>query len=177
MSGDVYESKRRPIIDGYLYAPRLSTSTIAVYYKNQTGEYIVAIRGTWKIADVYWDYKLAVGKLMATGRFQEAQRVIANIKLINPRARVTLTGHSLGGNICILLALQNPEYRCVVFNPSQGFPERIDASLGKNITIYVVRGDPIGFLSRVLPYNIVLLNKVSNNPITNHQIGAVISQL
>ncbi len=177
MSADVYESRRRQMIDGFLYAPRLSTTTIAVYYKNQTGEYIIAIRGTWKIEDVYWDYKLAVGKLMKTGRFQEAQRVIANVKLINPRARVTLTGHSLGGNICILLALQNPEYRCVVFNPSQGFPERIDASLGKNITIYVVKGDPIGALSRLLPYKIILLDKVSNNPITNHQMSSVISQL
>lgn len=174
MSRDVYQ-RNRPDVDGFVYKPNYSNTTMAVYEKD--GNIVFAFRGTKSIQDLFTDFKLAIGRLSASRRFKQAEddvrhtlRYYANYK------NLIFTGHSLGGSIATLLAIKYDQIG-YGFNIGVGIPENIDPFRAEGITLYAIEGDPISNLVKYLPYKVIMLPKASDNWVINHKIDTIISLL
>jgi hypothetical protein len=174
LSRDVY-FKQRPDVDGFVCDREVSTPTVAVYKRGN--QVIFAIRGTWSLKDIFSDIYLAVGRLSRTSRFKEAQDTVRHaLRYYRERPEIAFTGHSMGGSIAILLALEY-DTKCVGFNVGVGIAEKPNPFKAKKITIYVIDGDKLSQLSKLLPYNIIVLPKQSSNWYTNHSIETMIRLL
>ena len=174
LSRDVYE-KRRPDVDGFVCDRSVSTPTVAVYKKGD--QVIFAIRGTASLDDLTTDFYLAIGKLSTTKRYKHAEDVVRHtLRYYRTKPKMAFTGHSLGGSIAILLALQY-DTTCVAFNAGVGIPENITPFKAQKITVYLIDGDPISQLAKLLPYKIIALPKQSDNAIINHKIDTIINLL
>ena len=86
---------------GYKIDPKLSTKQFKVYKKGS--KVVFAVRGSEEILNdfVINDLNIARGKVHK--QLPEAERKLAEIKQKYPKARITLTGHSLGGATAAML--------------------------------------------------------------------------
>ena len=174
LSRDVY-FKQRPDVDGFVCDRELSSPTVAVYKRNN--EVIFAIRGTWSLKDLFSDIYLAFGRLSRTARYKEAEDVVRHtLRYYRERPQIAFTGHSMGGSIAVLLALQY-DAKCVGFNVGVGIAEKPDSFRARKITLYTIEGDKLSQLSKLLPYNIIVLPKQSSNWYINHSIETMIRLL
>lgn len=174
MSRDVYE-RNRVDVDGFVYKPEYSNSTMAVYEKN--GNIVFAFRGTWSIKDLFTDFKLAVGRLTSSRRFKQAEDDVRHTLRYFPKhTNIIFTGHSLGGSIATLMAIKYEELG-YGFNIGVGIPEKVDRFRAEGVTLYAIEGDPISKLVKYLPYKVIMLPKASDNWYTNHKIDTIISLL
>jgi hypothetical protein len=80
---------------------------------NQPEDIVIAYRGTegWKD----WTNNLA---LIEPPQYREAFRHLRALRVQRPQARITATGHSLGGGIALSMSLRVPGVAAVVFNSS-----------------------------------------------------------
>ena len=76
----------------------------ALTIKRPNNEYILAVRGTrpTNISDLISDEQILVGANV--NRFDKVEKVYNGLRSQNPNAKITLTGHSLGGYVAKHLA-------------------------------------------------------------------------
>lgn len=115
----------------------------------------ISYRGTdpHNLSDLAADTQISVGNLISDnvqsyGRFNEADRVYEEVKQAFPSSRITLTGHSLGGQLGIHTG-RKYDLEGTFFNPGQSplsAPTEIKEAMktrNNNFTIHHVFGDPI----------------------------------
>lgn len=91
-----------------------------VAYGNGT-EIIIGVRGMRMLDpnDYLTDIELAQNKLAETPKYQQSKRFVNEVFLQYPDAKVSLSGHSLGGAIATQLKRDFPQIvRVIEFNPA-----------------------------------------------------------
>ena len=80
------------------------TDNDALTIKRPNNEYILAVRGTriTNISDLISDEQILVGANV--NRFDKIEKVYTGLRAQNPNAKITVTGHSLGGYVAKHLA-------------------------------------------------------------------------
>jgi hypothetical protein len=148
---EAYKKTRDPYIGEYEYQDRGSDDTTAVYLNKQDQHIIIGYRGTKSIQDVITDYQLGQGNELSTPRFRKDLEQYDQIVGFYQPSTITITGHSLGGNICFNLnASKDNIDNVIVFNPAfnQNDIYRRFANVNKkNTTIIRTAADPISILS------------------------------
>jgi len=99
------QSRSGLLIDVYADAARLADSR----------EVVVAYRGTDAASARDWRNNLA---LREPPQYREAYRHLKALRTDHPGAKVTATGHSLGGGIALNMSMRFEGVDAVVFNPS-----------------------------------------------------------
>jgi hypothetical protein len=89
--------------DGHALVPEFSDRD-ALTIKRPNNDYILAVRGTrvTNISDLISDEQILVGANV--NRFDKIEKVYLGLREQNPNAKITVTGHSLGGYVAKHLA-------------------------------------------------------------------------
>jgi hypothetical protein len=89
--------------DGHALVPEFSDQD-ALTIKRPNNDYILAVRGTrvTNISDLISDEQILVGANV--NRFDKIEKVYLGLREKNPTAKITVTGHSLGGYVAKHLA-------------------------------------------------------------------------
>ena len=90
-----------------------------VYHNKATHQLIIGYRGTeaTEAKDYISDVNIVLGTQGFNTRFQESIHLYDEIVATYPQEIITITGHSMGGTICYMVAqAKNPDHT-VVFNP------------------------------------------------------------
>lgn len=174
ISNVAYDTNRPNIIDNYTYDPELSNSLSAIYYNNQN--VIIGFRGTSKIEDIKTDYNILKGTTNDQ-QFREAQNIYNKVKSKYPNLPIITTGHSKGGSLALYI---NDLYntKAIVFNAGVGFNFLKSNPNANNVTLHVIKGDPISALSGLSKLgNLNIWNSIYKNPspIQAHLLGNFIS--
>jgi pimeloyl-ACP methyl ester carboxylesterase len=88
-----------------------SAGFYAAMFTSNSGETVLAIRGTDGMDDLVDDYSIFAGRVPT--QIREATRALQNARTLG--GVVYLTGHSLGGGLASYLAARH-NYPCVTFN-------------------------------------------------------------
>lgn len=107
----IWKSKRKvelsdPILKNFKKNKQLSSSNYGVYVDEINKQVVLSIRGTdlmQSLKDLYYDYKIIVGKETETSYYKNAYKLLKKIIKKYKDYRITLTGSSLGGRIIINL--------------------------------------------------------------------------
>jgi hypothetical protein len=113
MSGNVYENGRSAsnqtgVPNGWsriLYVPDQSSGFSAGVFRNDADpdDIVIAYTGTNDKPDLATDFLLARG--LPASQLQEAAILYFQVKSAKPKARITFTGHSLGGGLASLMSV------------------------------------------------------------------------
>ena len=99
-------------VDGFVQDERLSTKTSKVYVNPETGQAVVAHRGTSGFTDWFNNAVYALGGRRAykmTGRYKEAEKVQKEAEAKYGKDKVSTIGHSQGGLQAELLGQNSHE--------------------------------------------------------------------
>lgn len=157
-------------IDGFIQDEKLSTKTSKVYYNPETGQSVVAHRGTSGFTDWFNNAVYAYGgeKLYKmTPRYKEAERVQQEASKKYGNENLTTIGHSQGGLQSELLGGESNEV--ITLNKATR-----PFSNHKNENQYDIRtsGDVVSILNPFQPknYNEIIIPSKTSNPLTEHGI-------
>jgi len=92
----------------------------AIYKNKQTGEYVLAFRGTDDLKD--WGDNALQSRGMATKQYRLAVELAKKVRNALPNENLTITGHSLGGGLATAAALAIGA-EATVFNPAALHPK------------------------------------------------------
>lgn len=174
-----YDPFKRPAYyQSYRYLKEYSNEKIATYLetnpKGKKANLIISFRGTSKLNDYIRDYYIITGKVDMSQSFNESLRLYDIIAKAFPNHNRILVGHSLGGSICLWITQNRAWCRSFVFNPGfNAFLKQKISFKHRRDKVYLVKGDPISNSLLNLKERIthlVVLDAVSKNPITNHQL-------
>ncbi len=143
-------------------------------------KYILWYRGTEikEARDYISDINIIIGTQWFNDRFQESLAIYDKIAAVYPDDIKIITGHSLGGTICYMIAQLKEPDRTVVFNPgSSANPTflmmmkdtQFQAPWTKRVFTYRILGDIVSTLS-VIGYTRTF-RKASVNPWDLHAIS------
>ena len=114
-------------------------------FKDKDGNIVIAYRGSDDVSDIKSDLEMINGTKLPE-QFYDAEQFYEDIKAANPKAKIILTGHSLGGALSQLVAAHNEDAFAVTFN-APGTKDIIDHESGLsdsgNIYNVIVDGDKI----------------------------------
>lgn len=137
--------ERNWIIDEYLNKPRS-----VVYVNRNTGQSVMAIRGTGKsLRDVVTDLRMGVGEdLENTSRFKEAERDYLEYADRYKKNR-QVTGHSLGAAVGqdLFRKYKDMEDNYTLFNKPHT-PFMKDEVVDKRVQQYRIERDPVSIFSK-----------------------------
>tara|TARA_B100001094_G_C18155435_1_gene786147 strand:+ start:1271 stop:1882 length:612 start_codon:yes stop_codon:yes gene_type:complete len=143
-------------IKGYRLHPS-SSNKRGVYINDNTKDIVIAHKGTTATskANILSDVNIAIGLQNTTERFKKAVRQDAKIKNAFPEYNITLTGHSLGGNIGTNSATKN-NMKGVFYNIGSGVPSFSSfltdrRKINKNIKHYSTNYDIVSIQSKKFP--------------------------
>ncbi|MEQ6354241.1 SH3 domain-containing protein [Lysinibacillus sp. M3] len=112
----------------------------AVFKNTKTEEYVIAFRGTSDSGDISKDLSGITSELYNT-QMDNARKLFEQV---NPKYKVTATGHSLGGFLATSITLEKG-IPSVVFNaPSPDEYSNIDNANRKLVKTFSINLDPIG---------------------------------
>lgn len=122
----------------------LTDDNSTVYKNETTGEVVIAYRGTdpTRKGDLAADALIATGLQGTSQRFKEAEKKYKLVKTSFPNAKVTVTGHSLGGAQAMHVN-RRFKVEAEVYNPGY-----IGGPIGRGTTIHSVYGDPISLKAK-----------------------------
>ena len=100
-----------------------------LFYNEQTGEYVLAFRGSDDVEDWKDNFGQAGGQ--ATEQYQQAVALALALQAALPDETISFTGHSLGGGLATAAALATGAH-ADVFNPAALHPDTAE-ELGLNI--------------------------------------------
>jgi hypothetical protein len=144
MSKDAYEKKRQDFNE-WMVEKYHNNREHGVWINNKTKEIKVAFRGTDNLGDVKTDVYLGIGKLKNTDRFKKEDNLINQLKRMYPSYKITVTGHSLAGNIAAELANKH-NLEGSGFNAGFGISGKINNS---NFQHYRTSTDPVSILGKI----------------------------
>lgn len=76
-----------------------STKTLKIYRRGNTNQYVAGVRGTYDARDVGADVALSAGFLRQSARYKADRADLDKFLKEHPDAKITTTGHSLGGAV------------------------------------------------------------------------------
>ena len=162
--------KKTKNVDGFIQDESLSTKTSKVYYNPETGQSVVAHRGTSGFTDWFNNAVYAYGgeKLYKmTPRYKEAERVQKEASKKYGNENLTTIGHSQGGLQSELLGGESNEV--ITLNKATR-----PFSNHKNENQFDIRtsGDVVLILNPFQPknYNEIIIPSKTSNPLTEHGI-------
>lgn len=103
LAGDVYNDSGAPEGWKRLEMPAGLTANsdngfyAAAYQNNETGEIVVAYRGSQEVVD--WVSNVQIGVGLEPDQYNNAEAFYKAVKEQNGDASISLTGHSLGGGL------------------------------------------------------------------------------
>jgi hypothetical protein len=109
---DASYDKKVKNVNGFIQDEKLSTQTSKVYFNPETGQAVVAHRGTSGFTDWFNNAVYAVGGRRAykmTGRYKEAEKVQKEAEAKYGKDKVSTIGHSQGGLQAELLGQNSHE--------------------------------------------------------------------
>ena len=130
---------------------QFGTDNAVVY--SCSDEVIIAYRGTipTKPSDLIADLAIFRGAEHGSYRYADCVTIYDNVKS-KFNQKLTVTGHSLGGNLAVNIAIDKPVDKCVVFNAGSGANKTFSDIQGNTeqrnkfkslITQYYIHGDVI----------------------------------
>lgn len=152
----------------------------AVYHDAAKRQLIIGYRGTeaTEAKDYISDVNIVLGTQGFNDRFQESLRAYDEIIAAYPQEIVTITGHSMGGTICYMIAqAKNPDHT-VVFNPGASLnptfllmfkDTQFGAGWTKRVFTYRIMGDVVSSLA-FIGY-VRTFRKATVNPAELHAIA------
>ena len=169
-----YKSKNKTaanIDDRYILDNDLSTDKTKVYIDKNTGEAVIANRGTSDMSDIITDAKLLMG-YKDKSRFGEARDVLNKVKSKYPNASIDVLGHSLAGAVAETLG-DDPQVKNVITLNKAITPTHLinkTKNVGKQ---YDIRSSK-DVVSMLQPFqkteNDIVIPSLSNNLYTEHKI-------
>jgi uncharacterized Zn-binding protein involved in type VI secretion len=155
----------------------------ALYRNNETGEIVIAYRGTNSLKGWEADFKQASGK--ETPQYNHASNLARLVQQSYPNENVELTGHSLGGGLAEVGSAVTG-YQATTFNAARVNPNTFTlyhtVASDVNGTNYIVQGEPVSTVQNALPFpgageQVVLEARDSNgnilNPASSHGMDSV----
>lgn len=167
-------------IGTYSLVEEYNSIEYCLYRDSTKQKYILWYRGTEikEARDYISDINIVIGTQAFNDRFQESLDIYDKIAATYPEDIKVITGHSLGGTICYMIAQLKEPDRTVVFNPwSSANPTFLmmmkDTQFGapwtKRVFTYRILGDIVSTLS-VIWYTRTF-RKASVNPWELHAIS------
>jgi hypothetical protein len=147
----------------------LSQANHTIFHNFNTGETVVAFRGTSNLKDVGTDARLVAGVERDSIRYKQSEHVLRNVMAkYGGKENLTLTGHSLGGGIAHTLG-QKFGIESHTFNPAISITNVMDSfrqpktSTNLHVRQYVYRTptDPVSVGSLLLNRTHVDVNHVA----------------
>lgn len=172
------KEKRKNIKEWSYFRP-YSSRMIAVY-KNNSGDMILAVKGTNSKKEIITDIKLIFANFKKDKIFKKTSKKLNNIINQNQSTRkFYLTGHSLGGSIVLWYGSKS-KIETYAFNPgiTPNFLRSVNINK-PNIHIIVRKGDPISngillYKNKLNKAHLTILNSKSLNPLINHSIKSML---
>lgn len=138
---------------GMILDKDLSSKKNSVFYDQATGHVVISYRGTnpTDAEDLRDDFAIAIGTESHTSRFKKAEKLYQQAAAKYGKENITITGHSLGGEIAMTVA-ERHDVEAHVFSPGMSVAKVFQSHKGNaNRTyMYYTRNDPVPMLA---PYS------------------------
>jgi len=153
MNGD--ESKYSALFQdhgmgGMILDKDLSSKKNSVFYDRVTGHVVISYRGTnpADAEDLRDDFAIATGTESHTSRFKKAEKLYQQAAAKYGKENITITGHSLGGEIAMTVA-ERHDVEAHVFSPGMSVAKVFQSHKGNanHTYIYYTRHDPIPMMA------------------------------
>jgi hypothetical protein len=173
-----YKSKDKTaanIDNRYILDNELSTDKTKVYIDKNTGEAVIANRGTSDFKDIITDAKLLMG-YKDKSRFGEARNVLNKVKSKYPNASIDSIGHSLGSAIAEDIGKDERVKNVITLNKPTTPKDLISRSKldSKQIDIRTT-GDLVSMLNPLQKgEKDIIINSETKNPYTEHKIDTLL---
>jgi len=148
----------------------MSGQRVQVYKNKNTGEVVVAHRGTQGIHDLGNDLKYALGfDLKNTERFKHAQDIQRKAEAKYGAEKITTIGHSIGSKIARDVGQNSKEV--IELNPAYNIPDITKPKSDKTYTIRT-QFDPVSFLVPLFKKmdRTTTIESKTVNPIAEHTV-------
>ena len=168
--GASYDKKQKSI-DGFNQDTSLSTNTSKVYYNPQTGQTVVAHKGTSGFTDWFNNAAYAVGGetlYKTTPRYKEAKRVQKDAEKKYGRENISTIGHSQGGLQAELLGKKGDEI--ITLNKAT---RPFSNTKQSNQTDVRTSGDYVSALNPFQPRSDITIRSPTYNPLTEHSVDVL----
>lgn len=172
-----YKSKDKTaanIDDKYILDNELSTDKTKVYIDKNTGEAVIANRGTNDFKDVMTDAKLLMG-YKDKSRFGEARDVLNKVKSKYPNASIDSIGHSLGSAVAEDIGKDERVKNVITLNKPTTPKDLISKSKldSKQVDIRTT-GDLVSMLNPLQRgEKDIIIQSSTSNPYTEHKIDVL----
>lgn len=163
--------KNQKSIDGFNQDTGLSTNTSKVYYNPQTGQTVVAHKGTSGFTDWFNNAAYAVGGetlYKTTPRYKEAKRVQKDAEKKYGRENISTIGHSQGGLQAELLGKKGDEI--ITLNKAT---RPFSNTKQSNQTDVRTSGDYVSALNPFQPRSDITIRSPTYNPLTEHSVDVL----
>lgn len=145
-------TNKNPLLNGFVIDTQLSGTKNQVFYNRQTGEIVLAYKGTnpKNMEDIYDDVAIANPNIheSETDRFKRADELYQQVVDKYGSENITITGHSLGGSIAMHVGEKNDQ-PVMAYNPGVSLNRAFEDTRGnENKTIIFRTGnDPVSFVA------------------------------
>lgn len=134
------------VLRNFTLDKELSTKKNSVFVDSNTGEVVIAYKGTnpTNKEDLYDDLQIVLSREDSTSRFQKANDLYTKVEAKYGKENVRIAGHSLGGAIAMYVGERN-DVESHSFNPAISALRamRTHGSNTKTSYVYRTKGDPV----------------------------------